>query len=100
MTETPIVAVVQEREISYPARPPFDPSEPYPELGRLPGGAPPLASEPNRAFALVREALATLGLDGDRVGTADWNPLRGLVPRSGLVVVKPNLVLESPAAGQ
>ena len=95
MTQIPTVAIVRDEEAEYPLAPPFDPSEPYPELSGLPGGAPPLSPTPNIVFGLVREALATMGLDAERFGTAEWNPLRGMVPAGGLVVVKPNLVLES-----
>lgn len=97
--DRPVVALASEPGAGYPLTPPFDPGERYPELDRLRGGHPPISATPNRVFGLVRDALAAMGLDAERVGTADWNPLRDLVPQAGLVVVKPNLVLESPPSG-
>lgn len=94
MTDIPRVAIARDCTARYPTDPPFDPSEAYPELARLPGGAPPLAAGANDAYRLVRQALLVLGLDAAAAGSVDWNPLRGLVPREGLVVIKPNLVLE------
>lgn len=72
---------------SYPASPPFHPSERFPEYGDG-----PLATEPNAAYAAVREALRLLGLDAARHGTAGWNPLGTLVRPGDTVVLKPNLI--------
>jgi len=91
----PSVSVVRDPSAQYPVAPPFDPSSLYPELGRLPGGPPPIASERNAVYALVRSGLLAAGFDRQHAGTPDWNPLGTLVPRIGLVVIKPNLVLES-----
>ncbi|HNN95140.1 MAG TPA: hypothetical protein PKI03_22845, partial [Pseudomonadota bacterium] len=41
---------------------------------------------------MVEAALAELGLDAARVGTADWNPLGELVQPGDRVVLKPNFV--------
>jgi len=78
------------RAEGYPAEAPYDPAEAYPEfagrgLGRSKG--------PNEAFAAVRGALAGLGLDRERFGTPEWNPLGALVREGGRVLVKPNWVL-------
>lgn len=70
----------------YPAAAPFDPGEAYPEFASRPHGAP------NAAFAALRAALAGLDLDRERFGTADWNPLGGIVRPGDRVFVKPNLV--------
>lgn len=99
MSSTPVVALVRDSGAMYPQTPPFDPSEVYPELAQHPLGMLPRSKEPNPVYGLVRSALAELGLDRRHLGTAKWNPLRGLVPRSGLVVIKPNLVLESRESG-
>ena len=68
---------------------PYHPSEPYPEYRG------PLATTPNHAYALVRGALADLGLDTDRFGTPGWNPIGALVPPGARIVVKPNWVLHA-----
>lgn len=94
MSTAPRVGLSVNEQATYPSTPPFDPDQDYPELRNLPGGAPPLGAEPNSAYALVRESLLAFGLDEEHAGTTQWNPFVGLVPRSGLVVIKPNLVLE------
>lgn len=99
MVERPRVAMFTDDGGRYPHIAPFDPSESFPELNALQGGHPPLAGEPNAVYRLVRKTLAAAGLDEQRFGRPDWNPLAGLVPRSGLVVLKPNLVLEATKTG-
>jgi len=84
----PLVSVANV-EPRYPRSAPFDPSESYPEYP-YPDGK--LSAEPNAAYTGVREALALLGLDRDRFGTAAWNPLGEIVQRGMTVVVKPNWV--------
>jgi len=79
------LASVQPR---YPRVAPFDPSERYPEYPFADGKL----SEGNHGYAGVRQALALLGLDRERFGTRDWNPLGGIVRRGATVVVKPNWV--------
>ncbi len=91
----PTVSVVRDPNAQYPVAPPFDPSNLYPELARLPGGAPPIVADRNAVYELVRSGLLASGFDRQHAGTPDWNPLAALVPRAGLVVIKPNLVLES-----
>jgi len=71
--------------------PPFGPGTAYPESAPLLGPqatAPP----PNPVYAAVRAALAGLGLDAARRGSAQWNPLGDLVGRGGRVVLKPNFI--------
>ena len=65
----------------------FSPSEAYPEyaLGRL-------ASRPNPVYAAVRRLFADGGLDKGRLGSAEWNPLRELVPEGSRVFVLCNFV--------
>jgi uncharacterized protein (DUF362 family) len=70
--------------------PPFGPGKAYPELAALLGGAN--GSPPNGAYAAVRAALFGLGLDVERFGTAEWNPLGALVGRGRRVVLKPNFI--------
>ena len=89
----PAVAVWDERA-DYGV-PPFSPDRPYPEWGRgtqagatsAAFGGPPVARP---AYDLVRSSLSCY--DAGRYGTADWNPLAGLIEPGQSVVVKPNLV--------
>lgn len=95
----PVIGLAGDGSVgTYPQQPPFDPAAAYPELARLPGGAATMGPA-NPVYALVREALAAAGYDRAHFGTAEWNPFGGLVPKAGLVVVKPNLVLESDIPG-
>lgn len=72
---------------AYPKAAPFHPSERYPEY------AGPLSAEPNGVYTAVRAALRDLGLDAERFGMPDWNPVGALVPPGARIVIKPNWVL-------
>ena len=50
-------------------------------------------------YAAVRDALRLLDMDGERYGSADWNPLGEIVRPGDNVLVKPNLVLHFNAGG-
>lgn len=91
----PVVGLAQEPGAVYPPLTdvPFHPDTAYPEYRG------PVAATPNRAYALVREALHQLGLDAARFGTADWNPIGDLVPPGAKIVVKPNWVLDRHETG-
>ncbi len=76
------------QEARYPQAPPYHPDANYPEYpfsGHL-------SAEPNAAYEAVRGALQLLGLDQDRFGTPEWNPLGDLVGPDDFVVIKPNMV--------
>lgn len=79
----------------YPADPPFDPPEAYPE--RPPHATGVDAS--NAAYAMVREALWRLGLDAANFGQPSWNPLGQLIRPGQRVLIKPNFVLHFNAGG-
>jgi uncharacterized protein (DUF362 family) len=81
-------------------RPPWGPGKSYPELSGLLGES--AADGPNNpTYAAVRGALAALGLDADRFGQTDWNPLGTLVSRGGRVVLKPNFIRHwNPTPGE
>jgi uncharacterized protein (DUF362 family) len=85
-----LVALCRVSPIRYPALPPFDPSESYPELV----GDPTYGSEKNDVYRAVRDVLSVLKLDKMNLGTSRWNPLRDLVEEGGSLVIKPNLVSE------
>jgi len=71
--------------------PPYPPGKDHPEIVRLLGERA-VGGAPNPAYEGVRSALFALGLDADRFGTEDWNPLGDLVERGGRVVLKPNFI--------
>jgi uncharacterized protein (DUF362 family) len=70
----------------YPASPPFDPDETYPEYPH----ALDELSQDNGAYRLVREALRLMNPQG--YASAAWNPLGTLIQPGDFVLIKPNLV--------
>ena len=83
------VAVASAQEPwEYSSEPPFAPHKDYPELrSRVRVGR-----QRNIAYSTLREVLMELGLDRDRFGTPDWNPLGALIRPGDRVLIKPNLV--------
>jgi uncharacterized protein (DUF362 family) len=82
------VDVLSRNGVRYPAPDAgFSPDEAFPEFG---GGA--LSSEPNPVYAMVRDLLAQAGLDADRHGRAEWNPLGDLIAPGSSVFVLCNFV--------
>lgn len=79
------VAVAQA-EARYCSKPPFDPSDHFPEYYG------PLGEEDNPAYRGVREAFCALGYDDEHFGTSLWNPLCHLINPGETVVLKPNWV--------
>ena len=73
---------------------PFHPDRHYPEIGFA-----DTSSEPNGAYALTRQLFYDLGLDRDRFGTTNWNPLGSTVSPGQTVVIKPNFVLHRNESG-
>lgn len=90
------VAVAGRIGITYPADPPFHPSESYPEY---PFQADDLSQIPNHAYAVVRECLRLLGLDRERFGQESWNPLGEIIKAGDHVLIKPNAVLDIHLSG-
>ena len=67
--------------------PPFHPGESYPE-----SMFSAIGSEPNPAYAGVRECFRLAGLDQAHFGTSQWNPLGDLMnpgDSSGMVARTP-----------
>ncbi|HSI20418.1 MAG TPA: DUF362 domain-containing protein [Verrucomicrobiae bacterium] len=96
-------SVVSSREVgffhnpksaAYPKKPPFSPSESYPEY---PFGL--LSKKENAAYAAVREMFYILGYDKENFGTKKWNPFKDIVRPGDTVVIKPNFVREAPYVG-
>ncbi|HTR96644.1 MAG TPA: DUF362 domain-containing protein [Candidatus Acidoferrales bacterium] len=81
------VAIVRQEGAGYPEASPFHPAERYPEF---PGGAE--LDPANRVFDTVRRSFLALGLDREHAGSADWNPLGGLVHPGDTVFLKPNMI--------
>jgi uncharacterized protein (DUF362 family) len=73
---------------------PFHPGRDFPELARLrvDGAGEDPSAVPNHVYAAVRASLLGLGLDAERFGSPEWNPLGALVTRGGRVVLKPNFI--------
>lgn len=71
--------------------PPWSPAVAYPELTTL-FGENVRTSERNEVYAAVRGSLRALGLDEDRFGTCDWNPIGDLAERGARIVLKPNFI--------
>jgi len=89
------VAVVRT-EAKYPTFAPYHPSEAYPEHPFRHH----LASEKNHVYAGVRQLFHMLGLDPERYGTKEWNPLGFLIEPGMTVVLKPNFVLSRHKEGK
>jgi uncharacterized protein (DUF362 family) len=83
-----LVAVYRDAGLRYPDAPPYDPAALFPEYPFGPGD---LAAG-NRVYGAVRDTLALAGLDAERFGSPDWNPLGELVAPGGTVMIKPNWV--------
>lgn len=78
---------------------PWGPGKDYPELTRLFGDRAAEGGAFNEVYAAVRAALHGLGLDAERFGTPDWNPIGALVRPGQRIVLKPNLIRHwNPAA--
>lgn len=71
--------------------PPFGPGKSFPELEPLLGPHAATGSG-NHVYHAVRAALRALGLDAERYGSADWNPLGALTHRGARIVLKPNFI--------
>lgn len=88
---TTVVSVAHVLPAEYPATPPFDPSEAYPELGHA--GSRTSQTE-NSVYAAVRRSLLLARLDEVHANSDEWNPLGDLVTPGFQVLVKPNLVFQ------
>ncbi len=80
------VAFVKE-STTYCPTPPYDPSERFPEWADH-----RLSTSDNPAYRGVRSLFIALGLDRDRSGTCEWNPLGDLIRPGDSVILKPNFV--------
>ena len=81
------VAIQRQDRPAYPEHPPYHPPVRYPEF---PGDGE--LDPTNTAYAAVRDAFALLGLDRERFGTSEWNPLGSVVRPGDKVFLKPNMI--------
>ena len=79
---------------AYNNDPPFHPATRFPELPFS-----EISVAPNWPYELLRELFLNLGLDAERFGTQDWNPLGGVIQPGQTVVLKPNYVLSFNDSG-
>ena len=77
----------------YPGARPFHPSTRFPEYDG------PVGVEQNDVYTAVRQLFADLGLDAQRFGTRDWNPLGEIIRTGDKVMIKPNIVLHTNYSG-
>jgi uncharacterized protein (DUF362 family) len=96
LTNPTVAAVRDDALTGYPSEPPFGPREHYPEY---PFPWPVGSSEDGSAYALVRQALATLGLDREHFGKNGWNPLGEIARPGDTVLIKPNWVYHAHDGG-
>ena len=88
------VSIVHQTDATYPSGPPYHPGEAYPEYPFA-----ELSSQPNSAYAMVRDFFRLHGFDAENFGTRRWNPLRDLVRPGDIVLIKPNLVMHENGHG-
>ena len=87
------VGIYRDKGVTaYPADPPFGPAERYLEY--------PFAwSDGERGagtvYAMVRGLFERMGLDRERFGTPQWNPLGEVIRPGDRVLIKPNLVMHA-----
>lgn len=86
-----ICSVRNDNRYKYPSVCPYDPDSGYPEFSNE------FSYEGNNyVFDAVRHCLIDLGLDIFNVGESTWNPFKNLVKPGDVVVIKPNLVFNTP----
>ena len=81
------VAIYKSDNYKYPRT--FRPSEKYPEYR-----FEDISAEDNKVYHSVRECFRMLGLDAERFGSPEWNPLGEYVNPGDNVLIKPNLVMD------
>ncbi|HVG31960.1 MAG TPA: DUF362 domain-containing protein [Pyrinomonadaceae bacterium] len=91
MIDIPRVSISRDPQAVYPERGPYNAEQDYPEYALA--GKNCLDAD-NRVYGAVRESLRLLGLDAERFGTPDWNPLGQLIKPGNSVFIKPNAVLD------
>jgi uncharacterized protein (DUF362 family) len=83
------VGIFRDAAARYSDAPPFHPPEAFPEIGFDDRTDPA-----NGGYRGVRECFRLMGLDSERFGTPEWNPLGQLVRPGDTVLLKPNLIAD------
>ena len=68
----------------------YGPAEIYPEFS-LSKETISISKE-NRIYEMVRNTIASLGMDEQHFGTCDWNPFSNFITQGETVLIKPNMV--------
>lgn len=87
-------AISYNNTSSYPHNAPFDPDRLYPEYEFKDFKN----NETNSVYDQVRNVLIDAELDIENLGKHSWSPLKDIVKPNDTVVIKPNLVLNTPLA--
>ncbi len=69
---------------------PFHPDNNYPEFCGLFDKLDPA----NSVYKKIRNLFISSGYDNANIGTAQWNPFRGLISEGQIALIKPNLVYQ------
>lgn len=86
------IAVIEKDIYEYPTKEYiFSPSKMYPEY---PFEESTIAQQDNMVYEMVRDGFIMLGLDKEKIGTCDWNPLGEFISPGDYVLLKPNMVLD------
>jgi uncharacterized protein (DUF362 family) len=86
----PVVAVCKQGGTpSYPSRSPYPPPQIYPEY-QFPQSS--VTDENNKVYPAVREVLRLMGLDKEKFGSPDWNPIGDISRPGATIVLKVNFV--------
>jgi len=84
------VAVFQQEKMSYPETPPFHPPKSYPECpfeGKF--------DSENTVYDSIRNLLLYLRMDRQNYGSRYWNPLKSVINKGDIVLIKPNMIAHS-----
>ena len=52
-----------------------------------------VSCEENNVYDMVRQCFYLAGLDRERYGTEEWNPLGAIIEKGETVLLKPNMVM-------
>lgn len=86
-----IVGFLKKKDLEYPSRKPFNPSELFPEYRWKPAD---ISMETNSVYSSFRELLHKMEYDNDHFGTSSWNPFGEFIQPGQQVLIKPNMVLD------
>ncbi len=87
------VALIHDPAVSSYSIPPYSPSIVIPEyLWKGESREPLVTDRSGGVYEMVRLALFFVGLDQDRFGSGDWNPLSQIIKPGDTVLIKPNWV--------